>query len=849
MLIETSCERLEQKIRELELENASLREDLSTLETTLAEVKAFLPDDCDKRGKPFQLSLADSRDNIHHGASAGIPGTSSDTKEHNKILTWNKGCDALTGDIISSLPGVVFQLIQNTAGEIKISFVSQGAVRLFDMPIKEIFRPKNIIEIIPQEDRERIKVQMAEAVATMSDSVIECRIRLKDSRLKWIKGVVKPIFSNNGRILWSGFIAEVTSWEKNSNSIEFQAMVLNNIQDLVRITDLDGNTIYVNDAECRKINRTRRQILTPSFDEFRKKHTYKFSQKEIIENTVKHGAWQGEIDTLFPDGDLVPLFVRTNLIRDKEGNPWRIASVASDMTEQKKSEKERNMLLAAIEQLPDTVFITDAECTIEYVNAAFERQSGYSRDECIGRDAKILRSGEHNTQFFINLWGTISAGRIWTGKMINKRKDGVFYTVDAIISPVRDSKGEIINYVFVQRDISNEIEMGEKIAQAQKIESIGTLAGGIAHDFNNMLFPILGHAEILLQEIPAHDLLVRDSLQQIYESAVRAKDLVQQILTFSRRKKEVRSPLLIQTAIEDVLKLMSSSIPRYITVETEVDQNTPQVYADPIQMHQVIMNLITNSVQAMPRDSGTIKLSLMPVRVSQSGTTIRIKPGKYACLMVSDTGSGMPRDVMKKIFEPFFTTKGEDMGTGMGLSVVYGIIKDMGGGIKVHSRPGKGSEFHIYLPAYQGEATDSQSVDMIPSCQEVLQTRIHALYVDDEPPILKIAGAILDRLGCHVTTMDSPLEALDCFKKDPFKFDLVITDMYMEQMNGNRLCEKLLAIRSDIPVFLCTGFSEDITCDMMAASGIKGVLSKPLIIKEFSDTIDKILDDRQNVKT
>ncbi|HBT87233.1 ATP-binding protein [Desulfobacter sp.] len=512
-----------------------------------------------------------------------------------------------------------------------------------------------------------------------------------------------------------------------------------------------------------------------------------------------------------------------------------------------KIEKERGLLLAAVEQFSEMVYITNSEGIIEYLNPAFEYLTGFTRKECIGKDISLFRSSKHDSQFNINLRATISSGRVWSGPAEFKRKDNSFYIIDIAISSVRDENGEITNYVGVQQNISNETKINEKMAQVQKLESLGTLAGGIAHDFNNMLVPILGNIELLLLKSSAYDNETKESLTQVYESALQAKELVRQILNFSRHKKIERQPLEIQNCINTVLKLMQSGIPRNISIRKEIDPSSPPVIADPTQLHQIIMNLVSNGVHAMGKTGGVIKLSLMPVNVSQFGSNARIKPGDYICLSVSDTGMGMSKEVMSRIFEPFYTTKGDEDGTGMGLSVVYGIVKDMDGGIKVHSELGKGSEFKLYFPKSMTMLASQLHTPALNERRDMNKDQIHLLFVDDEAMILKVAKSMLDRLGYLSTTMRDPLAALAGFKKEPFKYELVITDLYMPHMNGNCLAENIKKIRPDIPILLCTGFRDDITLDMMVQTGISALLSKPLSIKELSDKIGKFLKPKMSI--
>lgn len=512
-----------------------------------------------------------------------------------------------------------------------------------------------------------------------------------------------------------------------------------------------------------------------------------------------------------------------------------------------KIETQRKLLLAAVEQFSEMVYITNSEGIIQYVNPAFETLTGFSRDECIGKDISSFRSRKHDSQFNINLRAIISSGKVWKGHAEFKKKDDSFCIIDLTISSVTDQNDIITNYVGVQRIVSNETKINQKMAQAQKLESLGTLAGGVAHDLNNMLFPILGNAELLILKSVGFDNDTKENLTQLYESALQAKELVQQILNFSRHKKIQRRPLQIQNSIDTVLKLMRSGIPKNISIENDVDPGCPPVTADPTQLHQIIMNLISNGVHAMGKAGGVITVSLKPVTVSQSDAGGGVKPGNYICLSVSDTGEGMSEDVMKHIFEPFYTTKGNENGTGIGLSVVYGIVKDMGGGIRVDSQSGKGSRFRLYFPQILAPRIKPGLQASVLNGDANVQFGINILFVDDENIILKVAKSMLDRLGCHTTTMTDPEAALERFEREPLTYDLVITDLYMAHMNGDCLAEKIRVLRPDIPIFLCTGFSQDITLDMMAQTGFKAVLSKPLSIKEISDKIGKFFEPKSSV--
>ncbi|MCF6247824.1 MAG: ATP-binding protein [Desulfobacula sp.] len=380
-------------------------------------------------------------------------------------------------------------------------------------------------------------------------------------------------------------------------------------------------------------------------------------------------------------------------------------------------------------------------------------------------------------------------------------------------------------------------KLESKLQQSQRMETIGVLAGGIAHDFNNMLFPIVGHTEMLLENTPEGS-PIRDSLGEIYTSALRARDLVKQILTFSRQESCELKLMKMQPVIEEALKLIRSSIPATIEIKQHIDPECGVVKADPTQIHQVVMNLTTNAYHAMEGVGGELRVSLAEIEIKeQDGISFDAAPGAYACLKVADTGKGMNEKLKQKIFDPFFTTKEKGKGTGMGLSVVHGIVKSMEGTIQVYSEPGKGTEFKVYFPIEKG-SFDTQRIQHLASLPGGTE---QILLVDDEEAILTIEKQILKRLGYRVISRTSSIDALEAFRADPAKFDLVITDMAMPNMSGDKLSAELVKIRADIPILLCTGFSETMSEEKAASLGIKGFLFKPISMKDFSQKIHELL--------
>lgn len=428
-----------------------------------------------------------------------------------------------------------------------------------------------------------------------------------------------------------------------------------------------------------------------------------------------------------------------------------------------------------------------------------------------------------------------------------------FYEIYAY--PIFDRKGgmaKVIEYcVDITDKKSAEAEqerMTVQLLHMQKMEAIGTLAGGIAHDFNNILTAIIGYSEMALYNVPEEGKL-RGFLGKILEGGNRARKLVQQILSFSRQTKTARAPVKIQTTVQEALTLLRASIPTTIEIRTNIDEECGAVLADTTQIHQVVMNLGTNAYHAMRKTGGVLGVSLKHVEIKRDGRTtagLVLGPGEYLKLEVSDTGHGMEQAVLKRIFEPFFTTKETGEGSGMGLAVVHGIVKSHGGHITVYSEPNIGTTFNVYLPVYKSGLEEQKaeiSHETFPSFESLPGGDERILLVDDEAEIVSMGRQILEKLGYKVRTFTNSLEALEAFNAHPEAFDLIITDMNMPLMNGTELAGKILAIRPDMPIVLCTGFSELIDGDRAKVLGIREYVMKPMLIAEIAVVIRKVLNE------
>jgi signal transduction histidine kinase len=397
---------------------------------------------------------------------------------------------------------------------------------------------------------------------------------------------------------------------------------------------------------------------------------------------------------------------------------------------------------------------------------------------------------------------------------------------------------------IIQRNrmMDEKTKLEAQLRQTQKLEAIGTLAGGIAHDFNNLLTPILGYTEMILQDAHLDSRIAKD-LSEVVKAASLAKDLVRQILTLSRQSEREVKPLQVHLVVTEALKLLRSTIPSTIQIKTKVEVSRMTVLADPAQIHQIIMNLCTNAYHAMKKTGGILAVSLKSLKIDDGlnqEDSFVLKPGHYMVLEVSDTGVGMTKTVMEKIFDPYFTTKSKEEGTGLGLSVVQGIIKSYGGNISVYSEPGRGTTFRIYLPSSQETAPEGSAIstDPLPTGSE------HVLVVDDEKAIVEMISSMLTHRGYTVTGCVGSLKALGVFQENPNAFSMVITDMTMPHLNGAQLAKALRDIRPDIPMVVCTGFSDLINPEKASALGFQRFIMKPIIMRELCMAVRDVLDGK-----
>lgn len=516
------------------------------------------------------------------------------------------------------------------------------------------------------------------------------------------------------------------------------------------------------------------------------------------------------------------------------------ARLKVEISEHRRTERELMRLVTAIEQAAEGIFTTDSNYIIQYANPAFERMTGYDRSELIGQHTRMLKSDRHGSEYYAGIRRCLIAGGVWSGRHTSRRKDGTYYVVEVTATPVRERTGDIINYVGIHRDVTHEVKLEAELRQAQKMEAIGTLAGGIAHDFNNILAAIVGYTEMARSRVPPDSSALRN-LDQVLKASHRATDLVKQILAFSRQREQERRPLQIAPIIKEGLRLLRSSLPTTIEIRHNLagDREQAAVLADPTQIHQVLINLCTNAAHAMRTTGGVLEVTITEAEIPDSAAPTRVEgaPVPYVKLTVSDTGHGMEAAVKERIFEPYFTTKQVGEGTGLGLAVVQGIVRSHRGMITVESEPGRGTTFEVLLPRIEREPPQHPAAP-----EQLLTGSERILFVDDEQTMTDLGREMLEPLGYQVTTKTSSSDALETFQTQPDAFDLVITDMTMPGLTGSELARRLMAIRADIPIILCTGFSDLIDQKLAEEAGIRAFVMKPYVIANLTRIIRELLD-------
>lgn len=631
----------------------------------------------------------------------------------------------------------------------------------------------------------------------------------------------------------------------------FMRCLLKTLPDLIWLKDPNGVFLACNSTFESLFNAAEEEIVGKTDYDFVPRDIADFFREKDREALAASRPLRNEEWITFADDGHRALFetIKTPMF-DSQGELIGVLGVGRDITERKQAEKvilnnERKFrnLLESTSTIPWEMDIASRKFT--YMGKQIEQILGYPVESWTDIDVWEKR---HHPDDQEEVKGycerEIEKGRDFDVSYRAIHQDGSVRWIRDVVSVVSDSEGpqKLVGFmqdITRQRNIELEKQVIEaRLQQAQKMEAIGNLAGGIAHDFNNILGVIFGYTELAQNNFPVGT-RHHDQLDQVLIAANRAKKLVKQILTFSRQAQADRTPLKLQPLIKEGLKMLRSSIPSTISMITDIDPNSDTVLADPTQVQQILMNLCTNAYHAMENTGGTLSVTLKTIHIGSEseGLHIHVRPGEYNELTVSDTGCGIAPNVIGKIFDPYFTTKETGKGTGMGLAIAHGIVSEYGGTITVESEIGKGSTFHIYFPVIHDEALqEKRDAEDIPKGNERI------LLIDDEEILVQMGKDLLERLGYQVTARTRSLEALELFQHNPNGFDMVITDQTMPDMTGGELASQMMQIRPDIPIILCTGYSNLIDEESAKAMGIKAFALKPLTAKVLATLIRNVFD-------
>lgn len=600
------------------------------------------------------------------------------------------------------------------------------------------------------------------------------------------------------------------------------------------IDSLAGHYLEMNQIFTEIVGRSREELLRINWMQI----THPDDIQQDLDNMEKMNArkiagFKKHKRYIRPDGSVVWIAMAVAPMPTPDTAHPRHLCMISDITERIQAEAQLRLQSGALEAAANAIVITDNKGVIQWANAAFTAFTGYSLEEAIGKTPNLLKSGKHDQAFYQKLWNTILAGEVWHGELINRRKDGSFYTEDMTITPMKDNSGAVTHFIGVKQDITARKQFEEKLMQTERLDSIGRLTSGVAHDLNNIITPIILSAEMLrtTEQPETRECL----LSSIEECAQRGAAVVNQILTFARGNKGERKQLQLANNVVEMENFLQQTFPKNLTITSSIPDDIWPVMSDHTQIHQVLLNLCINARDAMS-EGGTLHLSVENAEIDAAFSSMApdAKPGDYAMLSIADTGTGIPREIISKIFDPFFTTKEVGKGTGLGLSTVIGIVRSHDGFVIVDSREGLGTTFKVFLPR-DTAGTPRQRV--LPSTEEMQGAGATILLVDDETLITKAIAMVLENKGYKVLTAANGNEALALYGKHAKEIAVVLTDMMMPGMDGVALSRTLKEINPRIKILVSTGHASESTQTELHALGVDGILRKPYDARKLVATL------------
>jgi len=744
-----------------------------------------------------------------------------------------------------------------------ITFFNEFAQKFFGYSENEIIGQKILGTIVPETETtgRSLREIMADIINIPEKYVNNENENIcKDGTRVWVGWTNRAVFNDDGSLreilsVGNDITEQKQAQHKLLKSEERFRQMAENIN--------QGLTIIEND-KIVYVNKTAAEITGYTIDELKKMRTHDITVPEdkglirqAYEKYISEGILPKELEfrIIRKDGTLRSVYNTYSLQKTSLGTIYRYI-VTTDITERKQAEETLRKSEERLRQHQILIHMTSQMAKVGGWKFDVKTQRVLWTDETYHIHEKEQSQEHEDLKEAISFYHPDDQPKL--KKAFEEAvKQGKPYNLELRLITAKGNKkwvhtlcqpevidGKVVTLHGSFQDITEGKQMQEQLQQTQKMEAIGTLAGGIAHDFNNILGGIIGYAEIAKDDI-ADGLPVDSYFDDILNLSNRARDLTQQILTFSRKNVQESGPMMLQPVLKECLKMLRATLPKTIDLKQNINSNCRAIVANPVQMHQLIMNLCTNAADEMKDTGGDIEVTLdeieIPEKKASYGCTIN--PGQYVSLRVRDTGNGIPEENIKRIFEPFFTTKEKGKGTGMGLSVVYGIVRSHDGAIAVDSAPEQGTVFSVLLPCADVAlelAQEAPDPKLLPRGTERI------LFVDDEESIIEIAQRMLSHAGYEVTAVRNASQALALLKDDPGAYDIVITDQTMPKMTGFQLSQELLKIRPDIPIILCTGFSEIVSEETAKVAGVKEFLTKPFTREKIGETIRKVLDQNKS---
>jgi len=741
--------------------------------------------------------------------------------------------------MLAAAPGA-FGAFQQRAGRLVCTYASPGIEEIFGLtPEAMVADSDRIWQSIHPADAERIRTTSAESARNMAVWDCEYRVFHPSKGEIWVDAHALPAAEPDGRVTFYTFLRDVTERQRLERRIRLRSDALANSLNAFGIVHPGGKIQYVNAAYLKMWGYDRLEEVVGSSTA---EHCVDRSVlRELNERVERDGSYVLEFTALRKDGSTFETLMSVQKSIDEDGAPIYLAT-AIDITERKRVELElresRAQLVAALEAANTGTWLLDVRENVVWVDDAALIVCGRTREEIGSGNFDDLFSfvhAEDRARIRQELERLIEEGTEALLEFRILRNDGAVRWIGVTGRAERDTSGSPLRVRGAVVDITQR----KRAQESQRLEALGTLAGGIAHDFNNILLAIAANTSLALAELPrAHP--VQEHLEEIQRAGTRASQLVQRIVTFSRPEPQQLSALQLRPVAEEALKLLRATVPATVEIRTEFPDSLPAVRADSTHIHQLIVNLVTNAVHAVAPRGGVIVLRLEAERITRelSASVAGLRPGRYVRLTVTDNGHGMDRATVERIFDPFFTTKPAGQGTGLGLSVVYGIMKSYEGEVTVYSEPDKGSVFRLYFPALKtpGAAPPVKAPEIPVGRGQ------HVLYVDDERPLVRATARLLRRLGYVVTGFTDPILALEAFRARPHEFDVVVTDLAMPAMSGFDFAREVLKVRGSVPVLMTSGYVRPEDHETALAIGVRGLISKPESMTELGHVLGRLFE-------